>query len=126
MFGLFGKKEAPNGTFNNIVISVLADFSRVSDRRPSQDELIATVSNLATKVGFKLTAQQVSAIQLCSAMLPMSAGDEIFALARQVSAEIPLGRTDSADALQALLCNYGVLSSDEAIEFMRAHLKNFK
>lgn len=121
MFGLFGKKDAPNESFNNILISTLGEMARTGNRNPTDDDLLNSASNLATKSGYKITAQQVNSIRCCSLMMQMSVGDDIFNLAKKIIQEIPRGEIKSANELKDLLCRHGVLISDAGVDFLNTH-----
>lgn len=123
MFGIFGKKEAPNESFNNLLLSSLGEMARTKNRYPSTDELVASVSALAGKHGYKLTAKQDNSVRLCAGILQLSPGDEIFELAGKMTTEIAQGNMHSADLLRDLLSSRGVIISDEALNFMDSILK---
>ena len=59
MFGLFGKGELENGSFNNALIASISESVRKNGRFPTEDELFSTMSGLikgpiwATHAGIK-------------------------------------------------------------------------
>ena len=64
MFGLFGKKELENSTFNSALIASISDSVRKSGRFPTESELITAVTDLTKS--HKITSAQINSIRTCA------------------------------------------------------------
>lgn len=118
MFGLFGKPDLENASFNNALIASLSDSVRRSGRFPSDGELISSITDLVKSR--KITQSQVSSIRACAlAINSFSWGEsELKPLIVKMQAEMPVGRRESYDKIVDLLSSYGIVMTDEALEFM--------
>jgi hypothetical protein len=122
MFGLFGKKEAPNSSFNNFLVASIGEIARKGGQLPSEESFLNSVEKLASGQGMRLSPQQINSVRLCRMLLEMGVGEEILQLARKMIAEIPKGNVQSADALKNLLTSHAVIVGDEALEFFNNFL----
>jgi hypothetical protein len=122
MFGMFGKKELENSSFNNILITSLVESVRRHGRLPDADELIGYVNDLSAKVGKKLSISQIGSLRGCAATFKLeSTQSEIIPLLRGIQKEIPVGGRKSYDATFQLLSRYGLIMDDSSIEFMKKY-----
>jgi hypothetical protein len=119
MFGIFGKKEPPNESFNNLVIASLGELARSKIMSPTEDQFLKIVVNIASTQNFKLSVQQINAVKICAISMNMSVGDEIYILASKMIIEMPYGKVAGYENLKDLLMTHGILQSDEAINFAK-------
>ena len=117
MFGLFGKKEAPNGTFNNLLVASIGEIVRRGGVLPTEQSFLESVQELALGQGMKLSPQQINSVRACRMLLNMSPGEEILRLARKMIAEIPKGEIQSSNELKKLLERNAIIVGDDALEF---------
>ncbi len=118
MFGLFGKKDMENSTFNNVLIASLGELVRRKNSKPSEEYLLEIVTDLANKQGYKLNQQQVGAVRSCAMTLKMSVGDEIYVLAGKMILELPLGVNHGYKALSQLLVTHCIIYDEAALDFL--------
>jgi hypothetical protein len=118
MFGLFGKPDLENSTFNNALIACLSDSVRRNGRFPSDAELFGSIADLVKNR--KITQSQVNSIRACALEInSFSWGEsELKPLIVKMQAEMPVGRRESYDKIVDLLSRYGLIMTDEALEFM--------
>ena len=125
MFG-FGKKEAPNETFNNILIASIGESIRQGVRKPSGDLLLQQVSTFANSQGYKINQSQANSIRACATVLSMSTGEKIVELANKMNSEMPRGEIQSYNELKKVLEKSLVISNDAALNFINTHLGRIK
>lgn len=118
MFGLFGKKELENNSFNDMLIAALGELVRRKNSKPSEDYLLEIVNGLASKQGYKLNQQQQGAVRLCAITMHMGVGDDIYVLAGKMILELPMGVMHGHKALSQLLMTHGVIYDDTALDFL--------
>lgn len=121
MFGLFGKSEMENSTFNNALIASISDGVRKTGKFPTESQLFSTIEDLAK--GKKLAQSQISCIRACALELnsftwPQS---ELMPLILKMQKEMPLGGRESYDKILELLGTHAIIVSDEAYEFMKKY-----
>jgi hypothetical protein len=121
MFGLFGKSEMENSTFNNALIASISDGVRKTGKFPTESQLFATIEDLAK--GKKLAQSQISCIRACALELnsfswPKS---ELMPLIIKMQKEMPLGGRESYDKILELLGTHAIIVTDDAYEFMKKY-----
>lgn len=119
MFGLFGKKELENSTFNNVLIASLGESLRQKNRSPTEQELLKQVTDLIGNK--KLTPGQINSIQLCAFLCQTSAWDELSPLLRGLHIEIPQGGRSYYDKIIKALASRAIIITDEGMAFLNQH-----
>jgi len=120
MFGLFGKQELENGTFNNTLIASLGESVRRESRLPTEEELLDLIASLIGNK--KLTASQVNSARLCAVTCEMeSFGDEIRPLIKEFQKELPQGGHENYDKIIELLSRRAIIVTDEQIAFAKQY-----
>jgi hypothetical protein len=118
VFGLFGKPDLENSSFNNALIACLSDSVRRSGRFPSDGELIGAITELVKNR--KLTPSQINSIRACALEInSFSWGEsELKPLIKKMQMEMPVGGRESYDKIIKLLSSHALIVTDEALEFM--------
>jgi hypothetical protein len=121
VFGLFGKEELPNGTFNNALIAAISDSVRQTGKFPSESALLSAVNDITKNK--KITPNQVNAIRCCALEInSFSWGEsELMPLIKKMQTEIPRGGRESYDKVVQLFAQYGIITTDEGIDFMKKY-----
>ncbi len=118
MFGLFGKKELGNGSFNNALIVSLSENLRMLGRLPTEDELFSTIGSLASNS--KLSSSQINSVRCCALASGLFA-NELIPLIKGLQQEIPKGGREYYEKIVSLLSSRAIISSDEAVDFMNKY-----
>ena len=121
MFGLFGKSELENGSFNNALIASISESVRKNGRFPTEDELFSTMSGLIK--GKKISQNQDNSIRLCALELKMFSWpeSELMPLIKGMQQEMPTGGRVNYDKIVNLLSTHTVIVSDDALDFMKQY-----
>lgn len=111
MFGLFGKKELENESFNNLLIATLGELVRKQNRLPNSDsEYFGVMEPILNKKNAKLTQQQIRSIRSCSISMQMGLGDEILPLVEKMNKEVPSGIMTAKGEIYEELCRHAIIS----------------
>jgi hypothetical protein len=122
MFGLFGKKELENSSFNNLLITALVECIRRHGRIPSEHDLSVVADELCDKLNRKFNISQAKSMKLCASLLQFeSTQSELIPLLRGVQKELPNGGRKSYDATLDFLARHGLIIDDSSIEFMKKY-----
>lgn len=119
MFGLFGKQELENSTFNHALIVSLGESIRSRNRYPTEKELLEQILDLVGNK--KITSSQINSIRACVVSCQMSFGDELRPLLNGLRVEIPQGGRSYYDKIIRLLATHIIITTDEALAFMQQH-----
>jgi hypothetical protein len=121
MFGLFGKGELENSTFNNALIASISDGVRKNGRFPTEAQLFTSINGLAK--GKKLSQSQVNSIRACSLELSNFSWpeSELMPLIKGMQQEMSNGGRISYDKICVLLSTYGIIFSDDALNFLKQY-----
>ena len=121
MFGLFGKSELENGSFNNALIASISESVRKNGRFPTEDELFSTMSGLIK--GKKLSQNQDNSIRLCALELNSFSWpeSELMPLVKGMQQEMPMGGRINYDKIVEILSTHMIIISDDALDFMKQY-----
>jgi hypothetical protein len=121
MFGLFGKSEMQNTSFNNALIASIGESVRKNGRFPTEDELFSTIGSLAK--GQKLSQSQVNSVRSCALEINNFswAETELMPLIRGMQKEMPTGGRVNYDKIIDILSRHVIITTDEALEFMKKY-----
>ena len=120
MFGLFGKKDLENDSFNNMLITALAESVRKHGNLPTEAQIFKTCEELLDKRNAKLTAQQINSIRCSGLLFNMSSpADELIPLLKKFIDEMPRGGRSAFDQIFTLLSRHGIVIDDAALDFMK-------
>ena len=121
MFGLFGKSELENGTFNNVLIASISDVVRKENGFPNEDGLFAAIEKLIK--GKKLSQSQANSVRLCAFELNNTswAESELMPLIKGMQSELPKGGRLNYDKIVSLLSDRMIIISDEGIDFLKKY-----
>ena len=122
MFGLFGKKDLENDSFNNMLITALAESVRKNGNLPTEAQIFKTCEELLEKRNAKLTSQQINSIRCSVILFKMSSpADELLPLLKKFIEEIPRGGRGAYDQIFNLLSRHGIVIDDAALDFMKQY-----
>jgi hypothetical protein len=121
MFGLFGKNEMQNTSFNNALIASIGESVRKNGRFPTEDELFSTINSLAKAQ--KLSQSQVNSVRSCALELNTFSWSEteLLPLIKGMQKELPNGGRENYDKIIELLTKHAIITSDEALDFMKQY-----